>query len=38
MKQNILKIVLSIVVILIVVVIIFGGVVVVRSAFTHDDL
>jgi len=38
MKQNILKIVLSIVVILIVTFIIFGGVVVVRSAFTHDDL
>lgn len=38
MKQNILKIVLSIVAIIIVVIIIFGGVVVVRSAFTHDDL
>jgi hypothetical protein len=38
MKQNIFKIVLSIVVILIVTFIIFGGVVVVRSAFTNDDL
>jgi hypothetical protein len=38
MKQNLFKMVLSIVVILIVVFIIFGGVVVVRSAFTHDDL
>lgn len=38
MKQNILKIVLSIVVILIVVFIIFGGVAVVRSAFSNDQL
>ena len=38
MKQNIFKIVLSIVVILIVTFIIFGGVVVVRSAFTNDEL
>lgn len=38
MKQNILKIVLSIVAIIIVVLIIFGGVAVVRSAFSNDDL
>jgi hypothetical protein len=38
MKQNIFKIVLSIVVILIVAFIIFGGVVVVGSAFTNDEL
>ena len=38
MKQNIFKLVLSIVVILIVVFIIFGGVVVVRSAFSNDEL
>ena len=38
MKQNIFKIVLSIVAILIVAFIIFGGVAVVRSAFSNDDL
>ena len=38
MKQNIFKIVLSIVVILIVTLIIFGGVVVVRSVFANDEL
>ena len=38
MKQNIFKIVLSIVAILIVAFIIFGGVAVVRSAFNNDDL
>jgi hypothetical protein len=38
MKQNLFKMVLSIVVILIVVFIIFGGVVVVRSAFSNDEL
>lgn len=38
MKQNIFKIVLSIVVILIVAFIIFGGVVIVRSALVTDDL